>query len=226
MKNKFSTFGQVVYISIPKYKTTGKIKGFAFVEFDTVFSAQKALHEYISMGCCLPPQMLPEELCSISAFQDEELEEMYDLNEPIEEAEAIQELGELSNKEEEVEEETSLETNKKPKKKSKRKLDECLLDDSSSNKKEESNQTDDSKEKPAKRKKLMPEDESNQTDEKIVQENTEIVENKEECKETKNNPEEKENKKKRKRKKNKKMKIQTEEIYKMQIMPKYLFREL
>ncbi|XP_069782304.1 la-related protein 7 isoform X2 [Narcine bancroftii] len=39
----FSKCGNVVFISIPRYKTTGDTKGFAFVEFDTISGAQKAI---------------------------------------------------------------------------------------------------------------------------------------------------------------------------------------
>lgn len=39
----FSKCGNVVYISIPRYKSTGDPKGFAFIEFETVDQAQKAI---------------------------------------------------------------------------------------------------------------------------------------------------------------------------------------
>ncbi|XP_048092502.1 la-related protein 7 isoform X2 [Alosa alosa] len=39
----FSHCGSIVYISIPRYKSTGQPKGFAFVEFETVEQALKAI---------------------------------------------------------------------------------------------------------------------------------------------------------------------------------------
>ncbi|XP_056156476.1 la-related protein 7 [Lampris incognitus] len=39
----FAKCGNVVYISIPRYKSTGDSKGFAFVEFETKDQAQKAI---------------------------------------------------------------------------------------------------------------------------------------------------------------------------------------
>lgn len=39
----FNKCGNVVYISIPRYKSTGDSKGFAFVEFKTQAQAQKAI---------------------------------------------------------------------------------------------------------------------------------------------------------------------------------------
>lgn len=37
-----SKFGKVCYISMPKYKTSHQLKGFAFVEFEEVECAKKA----------------------------------------------------------------------------------------------------------------------------------------------------------------------------------------
>ncbi|XP_060075316.1 la-related protein 7-like isoform X2 [Ylistrum balloti] len=45
VKRIFSACGEVLYVSIPRYKTTGDSKGFAFVEFDTVEAAKKACEE-------------------------------------------------------------------------------------------------------------------------------------------------------------------------------------
>jgi La-related protein 7 len=42
VKRVFSRFGNVAYVSLPKYKSTGQIKGFAFVEFDSEQGAENA----------------------------------------------------------------------------------------------------------------------------------------------------------------------------------------
>lgn len=39
----FSQYGQVVYVSVPRFKNNKKIKGFAFVEFNTPEEAGKCL---------------------------------------------------------------------------------------------------------------------------------------------------------------------------------------
>lgn len=65
----FSQFGTVQYVSIPKYKHNKMIKGFAFIEFDSVESAQKTLEHFASIGCKLPSQMPPDKLYSIATFE-------------------------------------------------------------------------------------------------------------------------------------------------------------
>ena len=45
--NLFSRYGTVAYVSIPRYKSNRKIKGFAFVEFDTVEEANECLNVII-----------------------------------------------------------------------------------------------------------------------------------------------------------------------------------
>lgn len=69
LKRVFSSYGEVVYVSIPKYKPSNKIKGFAFVEFDTPEAANKTLEAFGAMGCRLPAQMPPDNLCSIATFE-------------------------------------------------------------------------------------------------------------------------------------------------------------
>jgi La-related protein 7 len=39
----FTKCENVVYVSVPRYKTTGHSKGFAFIEFETEEEAQKAV---------------------------------------------------------------------------------------------------------------------------------------------------------------------------------------
>lgn len=45
----FSSCGKVAYVSLPRYRTTGDIKGFAFVEFETPAEAAKAIEVRMKM---------------------------------------------------------------------------------------------------------------------------------------------------------------------------------
>ena len=42
VRNTFAKCGRVIYVSLPKFKSTGDAKGFAFVEFDSVDAARAA----------------------------------------------------------------------------------------------------------------------------------------------------------------------------------------
>lgn len=68
VKEVFSEFGTVDYVSIPKYRNNGVIKGFAFVEFDTEEGANATLQYFESINCKIPPSMEPDKLMSISTF--------------------------------------------------------------------------------------------------------------------------------------------------------------
>ncbi|XP_054001194.1 la-related protein 7 [Hylaeus anthracinus] len=68
----FSQYGPVVYVSLPRYKHNRKIKGFAFVEFDTPECIQKCLKAFQKKGCVLPSHTAPDELLSITTFEDAE----------------------------------------------------------------------------------------------------------------------------------------------------------
>ncbi|KAF3423602.1 hypothetical protein E2986_03952 [Frieseomelitta varia] len=72
LSSVFSQYGQVVYVSIPRFKINRKIKGFAFVEFDTVENAKKCLKAFEKKGCVLPSYTTPNKLLSITTFDDTE----------------------------------------------------------------------------------------------------------------------------------------------------------
>ncbi|XP_062527560.1 la-related protein 7 isoform X3 [Bombyx mori] len=72
LERVFSDFGTVVYISLPKFKNTQKIKGYGFIEFNTTEEAQKCINTFTKMGCKLPTYMPPEDLSSIKMFSVEE----------------------------------------------------------------------------------------------------------------------------------------------------------
>lgn len=71
LSSVFSEFGNVVYVSIPKYKQNKLNKGFAFVEFETSKEAASALDYFESIGCKMPSETNPEDLQSIITFEAE-----------------------------------------------------------------------------------------------------------------------------------------------------------
>ncbi|CAH0407091.1 unnamed protein product [Chilo suppressalis] len=72
LEKVFSEFGRVAYISLPKFKNSKKIKGYAFIEFSQPEEAQKCISTFTNMGCKLPTSMPPEELSSIKMFSLED----------------------------------------------------------------------------------------------------------------------------------------------------------
>nr|XP_026484573.1 la-related protein 7 [Vanessa tameamea] len=75
LERVFSDYGEVAYISLPKFKNSQNIKGFAFIEFCTSQDAQKCINAFTKMGCKLPSCMPPEELSSIKMFNVDTIEE-------------------------------------------------------------------------------------------------------------------------------------------------------
>ncbi|XP_076663513.1 la related protein 7 [Andrena cerasifolii] len=67
-----SQYGPVAYVSVPRYHHNRKIKGFAFVEFDTPETAKNCLKAFKKKGCVLPSHTTPDELLSITTFNDAE----------------------------------------------------------------------------------------------------------------------------------------------------------
>ncbi|CAH2108064.1 unnamed protein product [Euphydryas editha] len=72
LERVFSDYGKVAYISLPKFKNSQNIKGFAFIEFSSPQDAQKCMNAFTKMGCKLPSCTPPEELSSIKMFSVDE----------------------------------------------------------------------------------------------------------------------------------------------------------
>lgn len=80
LKSVFEAYGSVAYISLPKFKNSQRIKGYAFVEFEKPEDAQSCLRVFTQMGCKLPTSMPPEDLSTIKTFSIDNTEENYTPN--------------------------------------------------------------------------------------------------------------------------------------------------
>jgi RNA recognition motif-containing protein len=47
LKAKFLEFGPVAYVSIPKFRNSSRVKGFAFVEFESKETVRKVLDSFV-----------------------------------------------------------------------------------------------------------------------------------------------------------------------------------
>lgn len=77
VRNQFKQFGNVAYVSLPKYRTSGRIKEFAFVEFEDKSSVEKCLSAFRQFdGIIGQDTHDPENLKSVVAYvkEQEELE--------------------------------------------------------------------------------------------------------------------------------------------------------
>ncbi|XP_063619680.1 la-related protein 7 isoform X1 [Cydia splendana] len=72
LEKVFSDYGHIAYISLPKFKNSQRIKGYAFIEFDKTEDAHNCIVAFTKMGCRLPTSMPPEELSSVKMFSVEE----------------------------------------------------------------------------------------------------------------------------------------------------------
>ncbi|XP_064458067.1 la-related protein 7-like isoform X2 [Ornithodoros turicata] len=61
LKTTFDKHGKVVYVSLPKYRHNGKMKGFAFVEFSTPDEVEKVCQAFGFVSPCVREVDLPEE---------------------------------------------------------------------------------------------------------------------------------------------------------------------
>ncbi|KAJ6643573.1 La-related protein 7 [Pseudolycoriella hygida] len=68
----FEQYGQVTYVSLPKYRASQRIKEFAFVEFEKISSVLKAINAFKKFGGLLNMESDPENLASIISYLKEQ----------------------------------------------------------------------------------------------------------------------------------------------------------
>ena len=72
LRHVFSKYGDVSYVSLPKFKHNGLPKGFAFVEFSMEEGAKNAMIGFIEAKRKIPSALDPSELQSIKSFNIEQ----------------------------------------------------------------------------------------------------------------------------------------------------------
>ncbi|XP_064555596.1 la-related protein 7 [Drosophila montana] len=73
LKEVFSRYGPVTYVSLPHYPGTRKIKEFAFIEFEKSSSVEKALKAFAQVqGVLSAEHTEPGDLASIRSFQQQQ----------------------------------------------------------------------------------------------------------------------------------------------------------
>lgn len=75
IRNTFSVFGSIAYVSLPRYRRTKKIKEFAFIEFEQKASVGKAMAAFKEFRGVITTEKSPDELFSIVTYNREEEEE-------------------------------------------------------------------------------------------------------------------------------------------------------
>ena len=83
VKKVFSKFGQVNYVSLPRYQKSRKIKEFAFIEFDSTDSVEKAIEAFQKFNGVLSENPIePDNLLSITTFSQDQDSETKEDDEP------------------------------------------------------------------------------------------------------------------------------------------------
>ncbi|XP_017114589.1 la-related protein 7 [Drosophila elegans] len=72
LKEVFSRYGSVAYVSLPHYPGTKKIKEFAFIEFEKAGSVEKAVKAFAQVQGVLSVETDPGELASVRSFQQQQ----------------------------------------------------------------------------------------------------------------------------------------------------------
>ncbi|XP_053673487.1 la-related protein 7 [Anopheles nili] len=101
VRNVFSGYGKVAYVSLPKFKHSRKIKEFGFIEFEEESSVQKALKAFETFGGVLAYETTdPAKMASIKTYeQDKNEQEGTDNPEPEKQETSeveVQQLGSQS----------------------------------------------------------------------------------------------------------------------------------
>lgn len=80
VKSQFRQFGSVAYVSLPKYRTSGRIKEFAFVEFEEKSSVERCINAFRQFDGVIGEHFDAENLKSVGAYvkEQEEIEEKED----------------------------------------------------------------------------------------------------------------------------------------------------
>ena len=74
LKQLFEKHGDVLYVSLPRYKHNHAVKGFAFIEFKDEMGVKKALEAYLEAKRRMNTAMDPSELQSIKSYHIEQEE--------------------------------------------------------------------------------------------------------------------------------------------------------
>ncbi|KAH8327444.1 la-related protein 7 [Drosophila kikkawai] len=72
LKEVFSRYGPVAYVSLPHYPGTKRIKEFAFIEFEKAGAVEKAVKAFEQIHGVLSVETDPGELASVRSFQQQQ----------------------------------------------------------------------------------------------------------------------------------------------------------
>lgn len=72
VRQQFKQFGNVAYVSLPKYRTSGRIKEFGFVEFEEKSSVAKCINAFRQFDGVIGDKQEPEHLKSVVAYMKEQ----------------------------------------------------------------------------------------------------------------------------------------------------------
>lgn len=85
VRNQFKRFGTIAYVSLPKYRLSGKIKEFAFVEFEQQSSLERCIETFREFGGLINSQYDATKIQSVTTYlkEQDELEQQKDTDESV-----------------------------------------------------------------------------------------------------------------------------------------------